>query len=105
MTGSDKTAVTLAGMIVAAIYVIMLIALTRSNYFIGGDALARAHRTPALSARGVTDVGELTRSIPPLRDRKPQCTPIEIKAEAPADCARAAQALYRLLERAPQASR
>ncbi len=91
MARSDKTAMVLAGMIIAAVYVIMLIGLTRSTYFIGGAALMRTART--------ADFEVSTRSAGPLPASPPACPAPPVRVEELQTCAQATQLLQRLLNR------
>ena len=89
MTHSEKPAVVLAGMIIAAIYVIMLISLTRSSYFIGGAALDRtARRADVIAVNRVTPVADIGAA---------RCTAPEPMTEDALQCLRATRTLRRLL--------
>ena len=76
MAYDSKTPIVPVGMIIAAIYAIMLIGLTRSSYFVGGAAFERAGQaTFALAS---------SRSVP----ARTACAASELKAEdATTSCA------------------
>ena len=88
MTQSERPAMVVSGVIIAAIYVIMLIGLTRSSYFIGGMALERASRGPVIAVNRLLPAPELGR---------PVCTAPEAGFDEPQECVRATRALRRLL--------
>jgi hypothetical protein len=94
MARSDRSATLLAAMIIATIYVIMLIGLTRSTYFIGGDALQRFSRRSA-------GLLPMTRSPPPPAGSS-VCVPPELQAAISRECPDAAvnwQKLRQMLSR------
>ena len=92
MAHSDKSAVVLTGMIIAAIYVIMLVGLTRTSYFIGGAAL---QRVPA------PEIVAMTRSVPPPAAIRAACVAAEVRTKEPQDCALAAGRPQRLPDLPP----
>jgi len=80
MAHDSKTPIVPVGMIIAAIYAIMLIGLTRSSYFVGGAAFERAGQaTFALAS---------SRSVPAPVPARTACAASELKAEdATTSCA------------------
>ena len=87
MTHSNKSPMVLAIMIIAAIYVVMLVGLTRSSYFVGGAALER-------KAPGFELAAESRIVVMPER----VCLAPETNLAEPQDCANIPRALRRIVE-------
>lgn len=92
MTQNAKPGTVFAVMMIASIYVIMLIGITRSHYFIGGAALERMARAPAAATYQL--------AATPESDR-PVCLVPPPKVEQTSNCDQPARPLHRLLERRP----
>ena len=89
MAQGNRSALVLVGMIIAAIYAIMLVGLTRSTYFIGGAAFERAGYAPYALASA-------SRTVP--SPARPLCAALETHAAEPQDCVLAAPVLSRSSE-------
>jgi hypothetical protein len=88
MMQGEKPAVVVAVMVIAAIYVITLIGVTHSSFFVGGAALERSARAPVVEANRFMLASE---------PAPPACVAPQIKVEEPPECVHAARTLRRLL--------
>jgi hypothetical protein len=79
----NRSPIILVGLIIAAIYVIMLVGLTRSSYFIGGAAFERPVQASGYELA-------TSRSVPAPVPSQPACAAPEAKvapSPEPADAA------------------